>query len=103
MSAIQNKAVALVKQNEIDFDLQLLPERRLPFLRQVLELYFTMGGDPALVANLVNEVRFSPRVKMDDAVAGVMIELAAVSHLCDIDMVQATYNRLDAELVTRRR
>lgn len=103
MSQIQNKAVALLKRTEIDFHLQTPENRRVPFLEHALELYFAIGGDRDIAVSLLDVARFKPTLNIDAAVANVMIELAAVSDISDIDMMQATYNRFDAELVRRRR
>lgn len=98
MSEIQNKAVALAAQNEGDLASQSPSHRSALFLEKALDLYFALGGDERIAVGLVSEKRLATPSRVDSAVANVMIEVAVASHLNDIDMVQATYNRLDAEL-----
>jgi hypothetical protein len=98
MSELQNKAVALAAQNEGDLARQISSERGTSFLRSALDLYFSLGGDETLAQALAGAPRPAKPLRVDAAVANVMVELAVASHLNDIDMVQATYNRLDAEL-----
>ena len=98
MSEIQNKAVALAAQSEGDLALQAASHRSRLFLERALDLYFALGGDKATALALASAERPAARLRVDSAVANVMIEVAVASHLNDIDMVQATYNRLDAEL-----
>lgn len=98
MSEIQNKAVALLTQNEGDLFSQPPHARGALFLRRALELYFALGGDETTATDLIEEGLQTPRLRVEAAVANVMMEVAAVSHLNDIDMIQAAYNRLDAEL-----
>jgi hypothetical protein len=98
MSEIQNKAVALAVQNEGDLASQSPSHRSTLFLEKALDLYFALGGDEGGALTLASEKRHAAPLRVDSAVANVMIEVAVASHLNDIDMVQATYNRLDAEL-----
>ena len=101
MSELQNKAVALVAQNEGDIASQTSSRRSAVFLEKALDLYFALGGDEASILAMATEKRATPRPRIDSAVASVMIELAVASRINDLDMVQATYNRLDAELMAR--
>lgn len=101
MSELQNKAVALVVQSEGDIASQTSSHRSTAFLEKALDLYFALGGDEASILEIATEKRATPRPRIDSAVASVMIELAVASRLNDLDMVQATYNRLDAELAAR--
>ena len=96
MSELQNKAVALAEQSE--GELRSSFARGTPFLQSALDLYFALGGDPERAEALAAAPRSSKPLRIDAAVANVMVELAVASHLNDIDMVQATYNRLDSEL-----
>lgn len=103
MSEIQNKAVALAVQGEGDLARLAAAHRGARFLEKALDLYFTLGGDQATAVALAGAERPAGRLRIDSAVASVMIEVAVASHLNDIDMVQATYNRFDAELQTAQR
>lgn len=98
MSEIQNKAVALAMQSEGALAPQSSSARGAPFLKSALELYFSLGGDVETALALATAPRPATPLRVDAAVANVMVEVAVASHLSDIDMVQATYNRLDSEL-----
>jgi len=102
MSEIQNKAVALTMQNEGDISSQSPAGRALPYLESALNLYFALGGDPAQAVVLAGAQR-PQKPRVDASVADVMVEIAVASHLSDIDMIQATYNRLDFELTSLAR
>jgi hypothetical protein len=99
MSEIQNKAVALATQNEGNLTSQSAAGRALPYLESALNLYFALGGDQAQAVVLAGAER-SQTPRVDVSVADVMVEIAVASHLSDIDMIQATYNRLDFELMS---
>jgi len=97
MSEIQNKAVALAAQYEGDLAAQSSPQRSALFLKSALDLYYALGGDEENGLALVNAHPVTP-LRVDAAIANVLVEVAVASHINDIDMIQATYNRLDAEL-----
>ena len=101
MSELQNKEVELVSMVDGEFASQASSHRSAIFLDKALDLYFALGGDEATALAMASEKHAASRLRVDSAVANVMIELAVASHLNDLDMVQATYNRLDAELVAR--
>lgn len=98
MSELQNKAVTLASQGEDDLSSQASSDRCIPFLKSALDLHFALGGNVEALDALLQAHRSRRQLRVDAAVANVVIELAVASHLSDIDMVQATYNRLDAEL-----
>ncbi|WP_077964406.1 hypothetical protein [Ensifer adhaerens] len=102
MSEIQNKSVALVTQIEGALADASPSDRAQSFLERSLDLYFALGGSPDAAAKLVTQARSGLPLRVESAVANVVIELAAASHLSDIDMIQAAYNRLDVELKTQR-
>lgn len=103
MSELQNKAVTLAMQSEGDLLSQSPADRSVPFLESALHLYFALGGDSERAMALASARRPAAARKPDAAIADVMIEVAVASHLADLDMVQATYNRLDVELAAPRR
>ncbi|ENN84690.1 hypothetical protein RHSP_68713 [Rhizobium freirei PRF 81] len=103
MSEIQNRAVTLVMQKEGDLAPQSSSYRSTRFLKSALDLYFSLGGDEDMAAALVSKARRTKNLRVDAAVANLMIEVAVASHLSDMDMIQATYNRIDAELGTESR
>ena len=98
MSELQNKAVTLASQGEDDLSSQASSDRCIPFLKSALDLHFALGGNVEALDALLQAHRSRRQLRVDAAVANVVIELAVASHLNDIDMVQAAYNRLDAEL-----
>ncbi|WP_104665209.1 hypothetical protein [Ensifer adhaerens] len=102
MSEIQNKSVALVTQIEGALADASPSDRAQSFLERSLDLYFALGGSPDAAVKLVTQARSGAPLRVESAVANVVIELAAASHLSDIDMIQAAYNRLDVELKTQR-
>ncbi|HEV7318114.1 MAG TPA: hypothetical protein VGO04_05810 [Ensifer sp.] len=102
MSEIQNKSVALVTQIEGALADVSPSDRAQSFLERSLDLYFALGGPPEAAAKLVTQARSRAQLRVESAVANVVIELAAASHLSDIDMIQAAYNRLDVELKAER-
>ncbi|HEV7310285.1 hypothetical protein [Ensifer sp.] len=102
MSEIQNKSVALVTQIEGALAHLSPSDRALSFLEKSLDLYFALGGSPDAAVELVTQTRGGARPRVEASVANVVIELAAASHLSDIDMIQAAYNRLDVELAAPR-
>jgi len=98
MSEIQNRAVTLVVQKVGDIAPQSSAYRSTQLLKSALDLYFALGGDEDMAAALMSKARRTRNLRVDAAVANLMIEIAVASHLSDIDMIQATYNRIDAEL-----
>lgn len=98
MSEIQNKAISLVAQTEGGAPSRLNETRRDLLLARAMDLYLAMGGSATEAATLAGSYVPDGVPRIENGVAGVMVELAAVSHMHDIDMIQATYNRLDAEL-----
>lgn len=98
MSEIQNKSVALVTQIEGALAHLSPADRAQSFLEKSLDLYFALGGSSDAAVEILTQTRAGSRLRVESAVANVVIELAAASHLSDIDMIQAAYNRLDVEL-----
>ena len=101
MSELQNNAVALVTQTEGKLDNLSPKDRSATFLEKALSLYFAIGGNAADVQKLIEKRKSASPDRIENVIAGVLVELGAVSHLSDIDMVQATHNRFDAELKVR--
>ncbi len=97
MSEIQNKAVALAAQYESALASQSSSERGTLFLKSALDLFYALGGSKEAARALASAHPATP-LRIDSAIANVMVEVAVLSHINDIDMIQATYNRLDAEL-----
>lgn len=97
MSEIQNRTIsmlALKSGGNLD---RSTKSRREALLAHSLDLFFAMGGDHASIKTVLAKRPTVGSLSIGDGVANTMIELAAISYIHDIDMIQATYNRLDSE------
>ena len=75
-----------------------LVARRNRALATALELYLVLGGSFAQVeASLAGKETTKPR-RIDFIIGELMQELAAISHIHDIDVMQAAHNALDLGL-----
>lgn len=97
MSEVQNKAVRLLVQSEGTLSTSL-DLRRKAYLACALDLFYAAGGSKDDALLLLDRHAAAPSLNVDTAVANAMVEIAGISHIHDLDMVQAVYNRLDAEL-----
>jgi hypothetical protein len=95
MSEVQNRAVRMLQQETLNMSISYY---RFQMLKVAVELYRAAGGSERLARDLCSEV-FQETPK--DVAAGVgelMIVLAGISHLSDLDMMQAAYNELERAL-----
>ena len=92
MSEIQNRAVDLLKMDP-DAHPMTIEDVREQFLTASLALYRSLGGSDARAKVLLQG---SAKQQGDVAalVGDLMLKMAAVSHLQDMDMMQAAYNTL---------
>ncbi len=98
MSEFQNKAVRLMIASTGEASVGDLDERRKNVLTTAMELYLALGGTfEQLEACVEQGASLEPR-RVDVAVGEMMLELAAVSHIHDIDIMQAAHNTLDIGL-----
>ena len=82
--------------------MELAPDVRAErLLRHALALYKALGGDLASVSKIAAELDKTSLRPIDESVARVTLQLAAISHTIDIDLVQASYNLLDAQGITK--
>ncbi len=95
MSELQNNAVALLNKLEAGTPDVSIPYRRKRLLQQAFQLHRSLGGRTTEIETVVADLLKAPVERIDEAVAFLMIESAAVRYASDIDMVQATYNKLD--------
>ncbi|MDR6902345.1 hypothetical protein [Rhizobium miluonense] len=95
MSEYQNKAVKLLASTVSDGSLMDLNDRRDAFLHRALELYFAAGGAEDAIQPMVEKVYSTSKPRVDIAVGDVLYKLAGIGHACDIDIIQAGYNKLD--------
>ncbi|MFK0274079.1 hypothetical protein ACIQUG_10415 [Ensifer sp. NPDC090286] len=94
MSEFQNKAVRLMIASTGEASLGDLDERRRNVLTTAMELYLALGGTFEQLEACVADATLQPR-RVDMVVGDMMMELAAVSHIHDIDIMQAAHNILD--------
>lgn len=97
MSVFQNKAVRLMIASTGEASIGDLDERRKNLLMTAMELYLAMGGSfEQLEACVMQDETPKPR-RVDVVIGEMMKELAAISHVHDMDMMQAAHNTLDIE------
>lgn len=93
MSEIQNRAIQLF-HSEPDGVPITTPEFRQQMLEAAFALYHALGGSEVAAKELARQSFKEPKEEVATAVGDVMVALAGVSYLQDMDMMQAAYNRL---------
>lgn len=69
--------------------------RRTNVLTAALELYVALGGSfEQLEATVAKKESDAPR-RIDLVIGDLMMEMATISHIHDIDVMQAAHNALD--------
>lgn len=94
MSEIQNRAVQLLQLQHPSLN-NKAADFRFQMLKASLLLYRSIGGSPSVGHELVREAFETDPGEVADCVGELMKAIAAVSHLQDLDMMQAAYNTLD--------
>ncbi|WP_245269706.1 hypothetical protein [Ensifer sp. WSM1721] len=75
-----------------------LAQRQRNLLFAALELYRALGGSfEQLEASIMEDATGAPR-RVDVIIGDLMNELAAISHMHDMDLMQAAHNTLDIRL-----
>ncbi|MBL0373868.1 hypothetical protein JJB09_17735 [Rhizobium sp. KVB221] len=97
MSEFQNRAVELLVAGPGAAVAMDTVERRTRFLENALELYRAMGGTLDEAGGLAKAIYSRPATDVVAEIGDVMIALAGISQINDVDMMQAAYNTLDAE------
>ncbi len=98
MSDFQNKAVRLMAARSGEASVSDLAERQRNLLFATLELYRALGGSfEQLEASIMEDATGAPR-RVDVIIGDLMHELAAISHIHDMDLMQAAHNTLDIRL-----
>lgn len=92
MSEIQNRAVRMLQQNGLDMT---VASYRVQMLKAALALYRSTGGTEQVARELCAGAFQGRSGAAATGIGDAMIALAAVSHLSDLDMMQAAYNELD--------
>ncbi len=85
----------MLRQDALDMT---IANYRFQMLKAALDLYRSAGGTEQSVRDLCSKAFHAESREVADATADLMLALAAVSHLSDIDMMQAAYNELDRGL-----
>lgn len=93
MSEIQNRAIQMFHAQP-DGTPITTEEFRERMLRASLALYHALGGTEAMARELIDEIGQRRPETVDASVGDVMVALAGVSYLQDMDMMQAAYNTL---------
>ncbi|HEV7435648.1 MAG TPA: hypothetical protein VGO22_12360 [Pseudorhizobium sp.] len=97
MSEIQNRAIQLFHLEADDVPVTT-PEFREQMLQASLKLYQALGGTEVAAQELLRKAAGDPKEDVARSVGDVMVSLAGVSYLHDMDMMQAAYNTLRLRL-----
>lgn len=105
MGAFQNKAVKLVKVSTGEEPASHEDIVRDQVLRAMLDLYQAAGGHlDELIATAHHSLQPKAEVqRIDVAMGDLMQSLALLGYVHDIDIIQAGYNTLDAQIQELRR
>ncbi|MGO4621539.1 hypothetical protein AB4Z34_25875 [Ensifer sp. 2YAB10] len=96
MSEFQNRAVRLMVASSGEDSTSDLAVRRAKVLTTALELYDALGGSSEqLEACIAKRDAGAPR-RIDLVIGDLMMEMATISHIHDIDVMQAAHNALDS-------
>lgn len=99
MSEYQNKAVELMRVRLGEKAITDISCRRTLFLRNAIILYRALGGTVEGIDDATESAFSEATVKVDVAIGDVMYKLASIGYACDIDIIQAAYNKLDEAAV----
>lgn len=100
MGAFQNKAVQLVKAQDGDASASHEPLARDRVRNAMIDLYRAAGGSLEDLASAARQ-RFgesSDETRVDTAMGELLQALAVLGHIHDMDIIQAGYNTLDAQI-----
>lgn len=100
MSELQNRAVELLKLQPASLPMTDAALRQ-HLLSLCLGLYRAMGGSEPDAEDLLRQSFSTPPADVAASVGDLMMAVAGLSHLKDIDMVQAAYNTLDRGSLNR--
>ena len=99
MSEFQNRAVRLMVASIGDASTSDISVRRTNVLTTAMELYVALGGSheqlETAIAKKAKKESDAPR-RIDLVIGDLMIEMATISHIHDIDVMQAAHNVLDS-------
>lgn len=95
MSELQNRIIQQLQTREGKQPSASPYSRHQQLLRAAFEVYFAVGGDIKELDKYVHDDQPPNRISTPEAIANLVVEIAAVSHASDLDMVQAAYNWID--------
>ncbi|MDX0770028.1 hypothetical protein BMJ34_18780 [Sinorhizobium medicae] len=95
MSEFQNKAIRLMASYDGDASIGNLALRQRNLLLSALELYRVLGGSFEQLEAAIMQDHASALRRVDLVVGDLMMELAAICHIHDMDIMQAGHNALD--------
>lgn len=102
MSELQNKAVQAVIEKE-KYRSNHAQERNEALLSASLELFIAIGGKKQAAVALLDGIDAARRFSVAEAVANIVLEIAVISQLSDLDMVQAVNVHIEAMQDKRKR
>ncbi|MCX8998088.1 hypothetical protein NOF55_13335 [Rhizobiaceae bacterium BDR2-2] len=101
MGAFQNKAVKLLQVQDGHESVSELALANARLLKAFLDFYLSTGGtldEVVEAAQSAETERQAGAQRVDVAMGDVMTALAVLGHVHDIDIMQAGYNTLEAQI-----
>ncbi len=96
MSEFQNRAVRLMVASVGDASPSDISVRRTNVLTTALELYVALGGSHEQLETAIAKKESDAPRRIDLVIGDLMMEMATISHIHDIDVMQAAHNALDS-------
>ncbi|MEI3854688.1 MULTISPECIES: hypothetical protein [unclassified Ensifer] len=96
MSEFQNRAVRLMVASVGDASTSDISVRRTNVLTTALELYVALGGSHEQLETAIAKKESDAPRRIDLVIGDLMMEMATISHIHDIDVMQAAHNALDS-------
>ena len=96
MSEFQNRAVRLMVASIGDASTSDISVRRTNVLTTALELYVALGGSHEQLETAIAKKESDAPRRIDLVIGDLMMEMATISHIHDIDVMQAAHNALDS-------
>lgn len=95
MSELQNRIVERLGALDPLRQVALTPDKRERLMAAAISLFYAAGGNADELREIILKADDRQRRDVADAVAQMIVATAAVSHACDLDLVQAAYNWID--------
>ncbi len=100
MSELQNRIVKRLTTLGCSRQRGLSSHKREALLTAAIDLFYAAGGESDELKEIILSADDRARLNVADAVAGMVVATAAVSHDSDLDLVQAAYNWIDKTSVS---